>query len=101
MPGLEWPQSVGAAELVLSGAQSRVRSSSQLCRLNWLQLCRVLCAARFVHFVALGAYTVLHRVAAPPLKLLAGRLPPRQQYGLRRQLDSWRYGSGLDYTREG
>eukprot|EP00208_Stichococcus_sp_RCC1054_P007563 CAMPEP_0206136508 /NCGR_PEP_ID=MMETSP1473-20131121/1749_1 /ASSEMBLY_ACC=CAM_ASM_001109 /TAXON_ID=1461547 /ORGANISM="Stichococcus sp, Strain RCC1054" /LENGTH=633 /DNA_ID=CAMNT_0053529101 /DNA_START=287 /DNA_END=2188 /DNA_ORIENTATION=+ len=54
----------------------------------------------FVHFVALGVYTVLHWVAAPPLKLLAGRLPPRQQYGLRRQLDSWRYGSGLDYTRE-
>lgn len=69
-------------------------------QLKLLQLSCVLCAARFVHFVALGVYTVLHWVAAPPLKLLAGRLPPRQQYGLRRQLDSWRYGSGLDYTRE-
>ncbi|KAK9803372.1 hypothetical protein WJX72_000257 [[Myrmecia] bisecta] len=48
------------------------------------------------HYAALGAYTVLHG-AAPAFKALAGKLPPKQRYRLRRQLDAWEFGSGLDY----
>lgn len=50
----------------------------------------------FVHFIGLGVYTVLNGLA-PPLRLVAKRLPGRQSYALNRQLDSWKYGSGQDY----
>lgn len=51
----------------------------------------------FVHFIGLGLYTVLNALA-PPLRIVATKLPGRQSYALHRQLDSWKYGSGQDYT---
>lgn len=50
-----------------------------------------------VHFVGLGWYTLLNSIA-PPLRVVAKRLPGRQSFALHRQLDSWKYGSGQDYT---
>lgn len=53
-----------------------------------------------LHFLALTLYTVLHTAFSPLLGPLAPRLPPRQRFLLRRTLEAWRYGSGLDYELE-
>jgi hypothetical protein len=53
------------------------------------------------HFVAMGVYTLLWRTAAPLAPALRGApLPARARYALRRALDAWQYGSGLDYEYE-
>jgi lycopene cyclase CruP len=50
------------------------------------------------HVAALGAYTALSAGAAPRLRERAlPQLTPREQYRLRRTLEAWEYGSGLDY----
>jgi hypothetical protein len=50
------------------------------------------------HFVAMGLYTLLWRLAAPVAPALrAAPLPPAARYRVRRTLDAWQYGSGLDY----
>ncbi|CAG9460575.1 unnamed protein product [Pedinophyceae sp. YPF-701] len=49
------------------------------------------------HMGALGAYTALHKSLGGPLRDYAVGLPPKQRFELRRMLDAWEYGSGLDY----
>jgi lycopene cyclase CruP len=50
------------------------------------------------HVSALGAYTALHAAAAPRLRAaMLPQLTPREQFRLRRTLEAWEYGSGLDY----
>eukprot|EP00897_Mesotaenium_endlicherianum_P002101 jgi/Mesen1/1919/ME000144S01047 len=49
------------------------------------------------HFVALGAYTVLSRLAAPALRSWVEGLPVEAKFEWRRRLEAWRFGSGLDY----
>lgn len=49
------------------------------------------------HFAALGLYSALNVTAAPLVKGIAPRLPPRQRYFAHRTLEAWEYGSGGDY----
>ena len=49
------------------------------------------------HFIALGLYSALNAGAAPLIRSVAGRLPPKQQYSAHRTLEAWKYGSGGDY----
>jgi len=53
--------------------------------INWL-----------VHYIHLGAYTVLHplgKLGLPASKFLS----PEQQYYYDRLVQAWKYGSGSDY----
>ncbi|KAK9845750.1 hypothetical protein WJX81_001368 [Elliptochloris bilobata] len=49
------------------------------------------------HFLALGMYTALHRLARPAVAAAADRLGPSARFRLRRTLDAWEYGSGADF----
>lgn len=49
------------------------------------------------HFVALGTYSALNTVAAPVVRQVGERLPPKEQYKVKRTLEAWEYGSGGDY----
>lgn len=49
------------------------------------------------HYIALGLYSVLNRLAAPLLRSVALQLPARQQFAVRRTAEAWEYGSGGDY----
>ena len=50
-----------------------------------------------LHFVALGLYTALDRLAEGVGTGWVERLPPKQRYRIHRTLDSWKYGAGADY----
>ena len=56
--------------------------------LDWIQ-----------HFSAMGGYQALHSSVAPGLKSFADSLPEdsKQRYRLRRLLEAWEYGSGMDF----
>ena len=53
------------------------------------------------HFFMTGVYTVLYRVngarALRRAASLENDLTPRQRFQLRRRVDAWKFGSGLDY----
>jgi hypothetical protein len=49
------------------------------------------------HFIALATYTILWLAAARFLSSWVKSLPEKKQYGWRRRLEAWQYGSGLDY----
>jgi hypothetical protein len=49
------------------------------------------------HFIALATYTILWLAAARFLSSWIKSLPEKKQYGWRRRLEAWQYGSGLDY----
>ena len=49
------------------------------------------------HFTALGVYSALNAAAAPLVRGVADRLPPKQRYSAHRTLEAWEYGSGGDY----
>ena len=50
------------------------------------------------HYAAMGLYTILWLLAAPVAPALRrAPLPPRVAFLLRRALDAWQFGSGLDY----
>lgn len=52
------------------------------------------------HYLALGSYTALARAAdAVNVAGLVERLPPRQRFRLRRAVEGWRYGAGLDFFK--
>jgi flavin-dependent dehydrogenase len=50
------------------------------------------------HYAAMGLYTLLWLLASPVAPALRkAPLPPRAAFLLRRALDAWQFGSGLDY----
>ncbi|XP_078439732.1 lycopene beta/epsilon cyclase protein [Wolffia australiana] len=49
------------------------------------------------HFFMLGLYTFMSKVLDPAIRPLIEDLPPKQRFVWRRQLEAWKYGSGLDY----
>ena len=50
------------------------------------------------HFAAIVLYTALWKLVQPVAPALRDApLPPRARFLLRRTLDAWQYGSGLDY----
>jgi 2-polyprenyl-6-methoxyphenol hydroxylase-like FAD-dependent oxidoreductase len=53
------------------------------------------------HYIAMGLYTLLWRLAAPLAPALHDGRGGRARYFLARALDAWQYGSGLDYEPPG
>ncbi|KAH6796019.1 hypothetical protein C2S51_037005 [Perilla frutescens var. frutescens] len=52
------------------------------------------------HFVMLGYYTFLSCYIDPLIRPLSNRFPAKMRYELKRKLEAWKYGSGLDYEFE-
>jgi len=54
------------------------------------------------HFLMTGLYTLMHLTVGEILRRLdvPSALPQRQAYYLRRLLEAWEYGSGMDYYRQ-
>ncbi len=52
-----------------------------------------------VHYINLGIYTALFSLS-PMLETLVKHLPSKQQYYWHRLVDSWKYGSGGDYSEK-
>lgn len=50
------------------------------------------------HYLALAAYTAVYTLAVPFAPGIASGLTPRGRFLLRRQLEAWQFGAGLDYT---
>ena len=53
----------------------------------------------FKHFLMLGWFTVLYRVLGTPLLALSlsKSLSPATKYDIKRAVEQWKFGSGLDY----
>ncbi|XP_017428316.1 uncharacterized protein LOC108336390 isoform X2 [Vigna angularis] len=49
------------------------------------------------HFVGLGYYTFLSTFADPIVRPLVHTLPSKMSFQLKRHLEAWKYGAGLDY----
>ncbi|KAK8466978.1 hypothetical protein PHAVU_008G211500 [Phaseolus vulgaris] len=49
------------------------------------------------HFLGLGYYTFLSTFADPILRPLVHTLPSKMSFQLKRHLEAWKYGAGLDY----
>ncbi|XP_057954523.1 uncharacterized protein LOC131148671 [Malania oleifera] len=49
------------------------------------------------HFLMLGYYTFLSTFIDPLIRSLINAFPAKMKYDWKRNLDAWKYGSGLDY----
>lgn len=49
------------------------------------------------HVAAMGAYTAAHGAARPAVEAAIGLATPRERFRLKRLLEAWEYGAGLDY----
>lgn len=56
----------------------------------------------FFHFAAMSAYSALASTAVRPLITGAAESAetPKEAYAVKRRLEGWQYGSGLDYEKE-
>ena len=58
----------------------------------------IVAMADFVyHFTVMGMYTLLFNAFAPFLLSMANKSSPKTKFLLRRYVDAWKFGSGLDY----
>jgi lycopene cyclase CruP len=54
----------------------------------------------FLHFTALTAFTALHSAAqAAGARAWAEGLPPKRRFVVKRLLEQWEFGSGMDYWK--
>ncbi|KAK9151590.1 hypothetical protein Syun_009899 [Stephania yunnanensis] len=54
----------------------------------------------FGHFSMLGVYTFLSIFVDPLIRPWINSFPTKTKYEMRRHLDAWKYGAGLDYKQQ-
>ena len=53
---------------------------------------------KYEYLLQMGTYTFAHKMLKQPLTALMPLMSNEGRFMMRRQLEAWEYGSGLDYS---